>query len=279
MVLRATTFGFTVPLLLAAALLCVSQSPLTSASATRTISATINDADSGNPLSNAQLEVQLFPHEHEGGQLPCVPSDNAQPLFTFAVTTGPNGSFSLAAQGGGYVAKITIPHRQPIFGCLQIDTEEYVRSTCGAPALHQRVFIRTATSIPEFSGDIVSSSVCAPWEPSPCTPLRVPNLVKAKKIMLLDPQGNPIGNSRLEFRENTMISRVAATRVTDALGIADVSTLLQGGGLLRMSVGDNVAYSDFLIQFANSRTQGRQKINFFNWRCKGDVMHGVMVQP
>jgi hypothetical protein len=49
-----------VSLLLSAALLCVAQSPLPSTSATGTISATIDDVDSGQPLSNAHLKVQLF---------------------------------------------------------------------------------------------------------------------------------------------------------------------------------------------------------------------------
>ena len=124
MVLRAKAFGFTGPLLLSAALLCVSQSPLTAASTTRTISATIDDADSGQPLSNTQLNVQLFPHEHEGG---CAPSESAQPLFAFAITTDPNGS---TAPGGGYLAKITIPERPPVFGCIFL-----TRKSIGSPLI------------------------------------------------------------------------------------------------------------------------------------------------
>jgi hypothetical protein len=114
--LRTMICAYAVPLMLSAVLLCVAQSPMPSRSATRTISATIEDADSGKPLSNTHLEVQMFRQEHEARTPYCVPSDDAQPLFTFAVTTGPNSSFSLTAPGGGYLAKITIPQRQPVFG-------------------------------------------------------------------------------------------------------------------------------------------------------------------
>src|ERR1700752_2384806 len=50
------------------------------------------------------------------------------------------------------------------------------------------LFIRTAKSIPGFSGDILTNSACAPFQPSPCDPLRVPNLVTTKKVLLLDPE-------------------------------------------------------------------------------------------
>jgi len=280
---RDMVFGLAVPLLLSAALWHVAQPPLTSASAKQTISATVEDVDSGQPLSNVLLGVQLFPPENgvrESLFLFCVPLNTAHPIFSINAMTDPHGTFSFEAFGGDYLVKVAVPHRQPIFGCLHIDTEEFVRTTCGAPAVHQQAFIRTTALIPGFSGDIISSSVCAPWRPSPCAPLSVPNLVKAKKIVLLGPQGSPIRNARLEFRENTKkIGRVVATRMTNIEGVADVSTLLEKGGLLRMSVNDQVAYSDFLIQFANGRTKGQQSVDFFNWRCRGDLMHGAIVQP
>ena len=276
-------FGLAVPLLLSGGLWSVVQPLLASASAKQTISATIDDADSGRPLSSVALRVELFPPEHGARKSLsqfCVPLSNAQPIFTFDVVTDPHGKFSFDAYGGDHLVKIAVPHRQPVFGCLHIDAEEFVRATCGAPAVHQQVFIRTTALIPRFSGDIISSSVCAPWEPSPCAPLLVPNLVKADKIVLLDPHGSPIRSALLEFRENTKaLARVVATRMTNGEGVADVSALLERGGLLRMSVNNQVAYSDFLIQFAKGRTQGQQRVDFFNWRCRGDVMHGAIVQP
>jgi hypothetical protein len=159
-----TICAYAVPLLLSAALLCVAQSPtrLPSASETRTITASIADADSGTPLSNTSVKVQLFPPEHGARKLRsllCVPSDDAQPLLSFDLTTDQNGSFSLTAPGGPYLAKITIPQRQPIFGCVFFDTEASVRA-CGVDLssmrLHQHLFIRTANSIPDFP---VTSSV------------------------------------------------------------------------------------------------------------------------
>jgi len=150
---RAASFAAAVPLLLSA-LLCVAQS--SAPSTTRTITATVDDADSGQPLSNAKLKAQLFPTEHGARKLPsllCVPSDDAKPLFSFDVTTDPNGAFSLTAPGGPYLAKITISDRQPIFGCIFFDTEASVRA-CAVPLaslrFHQHLFIRTAKSIPGF---------------------------------------------------------------------------------------------------------------------------------
>src|SRR5215469_12927996 len=127
MVQRAVAFGFAVPVLLSIALLCAGQSPSPLASAKQTISGTIDDADSGLPLSNAAVNMQLFPPERGARKFLsrlCVPSDDAQSLFAFDITTDTNGSFSLTAPGGDYLAKITIHQRQPIFGCIFIDTQE-----------------------------------------------------------------------------------------------------------------------------------------------------------
>ena len=136
---RTTICAYAVPLLLSAALLCVpqSQTRLPSASETRTITASIEDADSGKPLSNTSVKVQLFPPEHGARKLRsllCVPSDDAQPLLSFDLTTDQNGSFSLTAPGGPYLAKIAIPQRQPIFGCVFFDMEASVRA-CGVDLL------------------------------------------------------------------------------------------------------------------------------------------------
>jgi hypothetical protein len=61
-----------------------------------------------------------------------LPSDTAESLFAFALTTDANGSFSLTAPGGDYLAKITIPQHQPVYGCIFLDTEASVRA-CGKP--------------------------------------------------------------------------------------------------------------------------------------------------
>jgi hypothetical protein len=158
MVLRAVASGFTVALLLSAALLCAPRSRPRSTPATGTVFATIDDVDSGQPLSNVHLKVQLFrpePPERKFSPLLCVPSDNARPRFTFALTTGPDGSFNLTAPAGGYLAKISIPQRQPIFGCISFGTEEQMRKCSGFPASrpapHLPLYIRTTNSIPGFS--------------------------------------------------------------------------------------------------------------------------------
>src|ERR1700758_4863771 len=102
--------------------------------------------------------------------------------------------------------------------------------------IHQHLFIRTAKSIRGFSGDILTNSACAPFQPSPCDPLRVPNLVTTKKVLLLDPEGNPVREARLEFHEYTKgRGKFVASLATDRGGVADVSSL-ETGGLLRMSI-------------------------------------------
>jgi hypothetical protein len=136
---RTTICAYAVPLLLSPTLLCLTQAPtrLPSASETRTITASIEDAESGKPLSNTSVKVQLFPPEHGArklGSLLCVPSDDAPPLLSFDPTTDQNGSFSLTAPGGPYLAKITIPQRQPIFGCVFFDTKASVRVCASSPA-------------------------------------------------------------------------------------------------------------------------------------------------
>jgi hypothetical protein len=280
---RALRCAYAVPLLLA--LLCVGQSPLPSRSAAGTISTSIEDADSGQPLSNSKLKVQLFPPEHGARKfrsLLCVPSDDAQPLFSFDLTTDSNGSFSLTAPGGPYLTKITIPKRQPIFGCIFFDMEASVRA-CGVDPsslrIHQHLFIRTAKSIPGFSGDILTNSACAPFQPSPCDPLRVPNLVTTKKVLLLDPEGNPVREARLEFHEYTKgRGKFVASLATDRGGVADVSSL-ETGGLLRMSITSERASGEFLIEFTKEATAGQQTIKLFHWRCRGNVMQGAVVQP
>jgi hypothetical protein len=276
---RTVSLASAVPLLLSA-LLCVAQPA--SPSSSQTVTASIEDADSGQPLSNARVQVQLFPPEHGARKFLsrfCVPSDNVQPLFTFAVMTDPNGSFRLTAAGGDYLAKITIPQRKPIFGCIFFDTEASVRS-CGVDPsslrIRQHLFIRTANSIPGFSGDILTNSACAPYQPSPCDPLGVPNLVTTKKVMLVDPEGNPIHNAHLEFHEYTKgKGKFIASLTTDANGVADVSSL---GGLLRMSIQSERAPGEFLIDFTRDGKPGQQTIKMFHWRCRGNLMQGAMVQ-
>ena len=277
---RAASFTAAIPLLLSA-LLCVAQS--VPPSTTQTVTASIEDADSGQPLSDTRVRVQLFPPEHGARKfisLLCMPSDNAQPLYTFAVTTDPNGSFSLTAAGGDYLAKITIPQRQPIFGCIFVDTEASVRRCTAEPSplrIHQHVFVRTVRSIPGFSGDILTNSACAPYQPSPCDSLRVPKLVMTNKVMLVDPEGNPIHDARLEFHEYTKgKGKFVANVLTDASGVADVSSL---GGLLRMSITSERASGEFLIDFTKAAKPGRQTIKMFHWRCRGNVMQGAMVEP
>jgi 5-hydroxyisourate hydrolase-like protein (transthyretin family) len=285
MVLRVQVFSVGAPLLLSLALLCVAQSPSRAESTAATISGTIDDVDSGQPLSNTHIEVQLFPPEHSRRKLLdqfCVPNDAAQPLFAFTFTTDPNGSFRLTAPGGDYLAKVTIPQREPVFGCIFFDTEESVRR-CGADPsslrIHQYLLVRTMKSIPGFSGDMLSSSACAPYQPSPCDPLRVPNRIETKKIVLLNSQGSPIRDARLEFHEYTKgKAKFIASLMTDAAGVADVSSLLETGGLLRMSVDSEYASGEFLIEFAKGGTPGQQTIKFFHWRCMDRVMQGAMVQ-
>lgn len=272
-------------LLLSVALLCVAQSPLKPPLEMETINATIEDVDSGQPLSGTQLKVQLFPPEHGARKflsLLCVPSNGAQPFFISALTTDLNGSFSLTAHGGDYLAKITIPHREPVFGCIFFDTEASVRQCGSDPSsvrIHQHLFVRTTMSIPGFSGDILSSSACAPYQPSPCDRLRVPNRVQTNKIVLHDFEGSPIPSAHLEFHEYTKgKGKYVGKLVTDASGVADVSSL-QTGGTLRMSVQSERASGEFLIQFPKGGTPGQQTIRLFHWRCRGNVMQGAMVQP
>jgi hypothetical protein len=285
MVMRVQVFSFGVPLLLSLALLCVAQSPARPGPAAITISATIDDVDAGQPLSNTHIDVQLFPPEHGGRKLLaqlCVPSVNAHPLFAFTFTTDPNGSFRLTAPGGDYLAKVSIPQRKPVFGCIFFDTEDSVRR-CGADPsslrIHQYLFVRTTNSIPGFSGDILSNSACAPYQPSACDPLRVPNRIGTNKIMLLDSQGSPTRDAHLAFHEYTKgKAKSIASVMTDATGVADVSSLLERGGLLRMSLDSAHTSGEFLIEFANGGMAGQQTIKLFHWRCRGTVMHGAMVQ-
>lgn len=281
----ASAFGLAVPLLLSAAFLCLAQAPthLPSASETRTIAASIEDADSGKPLSNTSVKVQLFPPEHGARKLRslfCVPSDDAQPLLSFDLTTDQNGSFSLSAPGGPYLAKVRIPQRQPVFGCVLFDTDASVRA-CGIDPsslrLHQHLFIRTANSIPGFSGDILSNSACAAYQPSPCDPLQVPDLVQTKKIVLHDFEGNPISNAHLDFHEYTKgKGKLVASLTTDTSGVADVSSIK---GRLRMSIASERASGEFVIDFATDGVPGQQTIKLFHWRCKDTLMQGAMVQP
>src|SRR5215469_2065689 len=123
---------------------------------------TVIDADSGKPLANVPVEVELFSPEHGARKfLPrgCEPLEGAPSLFTFAPTTDVSGSFSLNAPCGDYPVRITVPQRQPVFGCVHVDTEESV-SACGASLGKQRIFVRTISSVPGFSGDILASSAC-----------------------------------------------------------------------------------------------------------------------
>jgi hypothetical protein len=269
--------------MLVSALLCAAQRPSQQGSATRTITGIIEDADSGQPLSNAKFNVQLFPPEHGGRKLPsllCVPSGDAPPFFSFDLATDPTGSFSLTAPGGDYLAKITIPERQPIFGCVFFETETAVRA-CGVdPAslrIQKHVFVRTTNSIPGFSGDIVGNSACAPLAPSLCDPLRVPDHVEANKIVLQDFEGNPIRMALLEFHGYTKREgRFIASLMTDANGIADVSSFV---GSLRMSIQSQHASGEFVFQFTKPGKPGQQTIKMFHWRCRGSLMQGAMVQP
>jgi hypothetical protein len=129
--------------------------------------------------------------------------------------------------------------------------------------------VRTTNSIPGFSGDILSNSACAAIVPSPCDPLSVPNLVKTQKIVLIDSQGTPMRDARLEFNEYTKgRGRFIAGLVTDASGVADVSRL-ETGGLLRMSITSQGASGEFLIQFTKGGAPGQQTIKLFHWRCRG----------
>ena len=91
--------------LLLSVLLIADQSSSVRPSATQTVPGTIADADSGQPLSNAKLKVQLFPPENGARKfrsLLCVTNDDAQPLFSFDMTTDSDGSFSLTATGADH---------------------------------------------------------------------------------------------------------------------------------------------------------------------------------
>jgi len=146
-------------------------------------SVTIIDVNSGQGLSNSSLPVQLFPLEPGRFR---VSNDKVQPTFASTVTTDSSASFSLTPPGGDHVIKIVIRQRPPVLDCVYIDTDESA-SHCGARLTqHQQFFVRVAASIPGFSGDIVGSSACAPYRPSPCDSLRVPNLVNRHRIVLVN---------------------------------------------------------------------------------------------
>jgi hypothetical protein len=288
-------FGFVVLLLLSAALLGVAQPRSTSAAATGMVFATIDDVDSGQPLSNAHLKVQLFRLEPGDRKflspLLCIPGKSARPRFTFAITTGPNGSFTLTAPAGGYIAKLTIPQRKPIFGCILFYTEAQIHSCSGVPtsrpAPHQPLYIRSTNSIPGFSGDMVNRGICAQVMPSPCEWLQVPNLVTTQKIVLLDFQGNPMRDAHLEFREyHRTLEKIFASLKTESNGVADVFSLpgwarFQLKRTLLMSVNSEPSKPPFgyLIQFTKDATPGQQTIKLFHWRCRGQAMQEVMVLP
>ena len=247
-----------------------------------TITFVIEDVDAGQPVSNKKVKLELFGPEHGARKiLPCVPTTDAKPLFSSEFSTNANVSFAVSADGGKYIAEITVANRKPVFGCIGFDTPESVRA-CGvapSPLFRQYALIRITKLIPRFSGDLLGNSACAAYAPSLCDPLSVPNLVQRNNIVLLESDGRPIGNARLEFREYTKgLAKVVANLTTDANGAADVSSLSRGG-LLRMAVKSGHASGEFLIGFARTRTPGRQTIKLFHWRCRGDVMQGAMVQP
>src|SRR5437588_11437035 len=66
--------------------------------------------------------------------------------------------------------------------------------------------------------------------------------------------------------------------MTDASGVADVSSL-ETGGLLRMSITSERASGEFLIEFTKEATAGQQTIKLFHWRCRGNVMQGAVFNP
>ena len=284
MVFRVLASG-AVTMLLLTALSCVIQAPSKPRSATGIMSATIENADSGQPLSNVHIELKLFPPEYGSRKalsLLCVPSKNAKPLFVLPFTTDPNGSFSITAPGGDYLAMVTIPQRQPIFGCIFFDTVESVRA-CGVDpsSLHvrQHLFVRTLNSIPGFQGDMLSGSACAAYQPSQCDPLRVPNLVQMEKVVLRGFDGSRIRDARLKFYGYTKgKGKLVDSLMTDANGVADVSSL-ETGATLRMSVESKRASGEFLIQFIRGGTRGQQTIKLFHWRCRSKVIQGAMVRP
>jgi hypothetical protein len=95
--------------------------------------------------------------------------------------------------------------------------------------------------------------------------------------VLVDPEGNPIRNARLEFHEYTKgRGKLVASLATDARGVADVSHL---GGSLRMFIQFEHASGEFLIQFTKDGKMGQETIKLFHWRCRGNVMQGAIVQP
>jgi len=253
-----------------------------SPSAERTARVVIENVDSGQPLPNTSVGVQLFPPEHGARKVlsqACVPMTGAQPVFALTVATDEDGSFTFKAPGGDYLAKIAIRGRQPIYGCIYIDPEGSERP-CNSRPVMQTFFVRTTSSIPGFYGDILGSSACAPYQPSLCDPLRVANLVVAKKIILLDDKGTAVGNANLEFRQNSKaLGKFVGRVVTDAAGVAEVSSFIKSGGLLRMTVKSDRMFGDFLIQFASGGADGEQPIQLFHWRCRGSVMQGILVSP
>jgi hypothetical protein len=267
--------------LLPAALYAATQTSPPSAPGETTISLTIRDIDSGHLLSHLSVKVQLFRSEGERRlSIPgCVPANDAQPLYSFAGITDPRGALTFRAPGGDYLAKISIPQRQPIFDCITVDTEESMRA-CGVGPETQRIFVRTGITISGFSGDMLTSHACAPWQPSACEPLRVPNRVETRRIVFLDFQGAPIGNARVDVRQNSKAKgKLVTTLVTGADGGADVSRMLESGGLMRLSVQRGRATSEFLLQFAKGGRDGQQRIRLFHWRCEGSLMEGARVQP
>jgi hypothetical protein len=207
----------------------------------------------------------------------CVPITRSGPLRTFTATTDSAGGLEIKSEGGDYLVRFAIAGRPPIFGCLFVDTETSVQSTCGMHLEQQRVFVRTTASIPGFSGDVISSSACAASVASPCEPLGVPNLVTRKRILLLDVQGRPVRDARLEFRENSKQGKKAiATLAINDDGVADVSSITSTA-LLRATISRKSGVESSLIHFAANRSPGQQRIALFHWRCGGNVMSGLLV--
>jgi hypothetical protein len=269
--------GWIVAVLMTFSSIALARSPV----AEQELTGTIYDIDAGAPVGRTSLKLQLFPTENgerKRGELVCVPDSGAKALFTFSITTDPQGVFLFKAPSGPYLVTVTIPNRQPVSGCITVDAQ-VEKHSCGASSFRQKIYVRMGSSIAGFVGDIISSSACAASPASMCDPLGVPNLVTTSKFELLDSQGTPIRHSRLEFRQHSKKRMLVGFEVmTNSSGVADIATMPDLGRFLEMSVY-GLEPGTYLIDFVSNPAPGQQTVQLFQWNCFGEMVQGAIVHP